>query len=113
MKRIYTTLKESGLDVYFSGQHKGLCKTPYVVVKESNQSPELGTRVIGRRIVDIMIYIPIGSYIAIESYREKVKRALLNSSFLRYTGFETPIIIEEDIKAYSTSFEYEIMKELI
>ena len=30
---LYQTLKNSGIDVYVSGAHKGLCASPYVVIK--------------------------------------------------------------------------------
>lgn len=37
---IYDRLKQDGFNVYSIGQHEGLCKEPYVVIKENNDNGE-------------------------------------------------------------------------
>ena len=41
--QIYKHLKENGFDVYSIGQHKGICKSPYLVIKENGTSEIVGT----------------------------------------------------------------------
>lgn len=110
--RIYTKLKNDGVDVYFPGQHKGICQSPYTVIRKDAQLTYAGTNKLGQRIVDIMIYCPIKSYKAAEDYVKDIRKYMEGFNFLRKTGFETPWMVEDDIEAYSTSLQYTIIKEL-
>lgn len=112
MFRIYTKLKANGVDVYFPGQHKGICASPYTVIRKDAQLTFAGSNKLGQRIVDIMIYCPVRSYKAAEDYVNEIRKLMEGFEFLRKTGFETPWMVEDDIEAYSTSLQYTIIKEL-
>lgn len=111
-KTIYDKLKEKGLNPYAPGQHEGLCDKPYCVVKEGTQIPSIQSNRLGQRVVDIIVFVPIASYIALEPYMEKIRSALKELDFLRKTGFESPAITDDDKKAYTTSIEYVLQKKL-
>lgn len=109
---IYTKLKEKGLNPYPPGQHKGLCTEKYCVVRESSQVPSFRLNRIGYRLIDIIVFVPLASYIEVEPYANEVKAAMKELPFLRCTGNETPVITDDDKKAYTTSMEYQILKKL-
>lgn|SRR5699024_1148997 len=112
IKDIYTKLNESDLNPYFKGQHKGLCKESYVIVGEGSQIPNINSNVIGQKIVDIIVMVPNNSYIVISPYVKDIKAALKELEYLRKTGTETPIIVDDDKKAYTMSIEYVLQKKL-
>ncbi|MGO3751211.1 MAG: hypothetical protein ACTJGH_00420 [Peptoniphilaceae bacterium] len=112
MKRIYNYLKSKKIDVYFPGQHTGLCKKPYIVIHKTAQIAELGTNKVGIQGVDILLYAPKNSYVKAEEFEDKIRKLLKDVLFLKKTGFETAWIFENDIEALSKSIEYVIQKEL-
>lgn len=111
-KKIYLKLQEKGLNPYAPGQHEGLCIERYCVVRESSQVPFFRSNRTGYRLIDIIIFVPVSSYIKVKPYTEEIKAAMKELPFLRYTGNETPIITDDEVKAYTTSLEYQIIKTL-
>lgn len=112
MKSIYTKLKGNNLNPYFIGQHKGLCREPFVIVKQGTQIASIGTNRTGQRIIDIIVFVPLNSYIELDSYMKDIRTALKELNYLRKTGFETPAITDDEKKAYTTSIEYVLQKKL-
>lgn len=111
-RNIYTKLSEKGLNPYAPGQHGGLCTERYCVVLENSQVPYFRSNRTGYRLIDIIVFVPISSYIKVEPYVKEIKAALKELSFLRKTGSETPIITDDEVKAYTTSVEYQIIKKM-
>ena len=109
-QKIYLHLKSEDIDVYSIGQKQGLCDDPYVVVKESGQY-SLGSNKQGYDLVDIIIFYPIGSYSQLFSYKNDIKNHLAELKYLRKTGNETPVIIDDEVKGYTTSIEYQVIKK--
>lgn len=112
VRDIYTKLKNKNLNPYFKGQHEGLCKEPYVIVGEGSQIPSINSNTIGQKIVDIIVMVPINSYIAIDPYVNNIRQALKELKYLRKTGIETPVIVDDEKKAYTMSIEYVLQKKL-
>lgn len=112
IKEIYNKLKEKTLNPYFIGQHEGLCDKPFLVIKEGNQIPSIQSNKTGQKIIDIIVFVPLNSYIALDPYMKQIRLALKELSYLRKTGLETPAITDDDKKAYTTSIEYVIQKKL-
>lgn len=112
MKRIYTKLKLRNLNPYFIGQHEGECEKPFLVIKEGNQIPSIQSNKTGQKIIDIIVFVPLNSYIALDPYMKDIRLALKELNCLRKTGLETPAIVDDDKKAYTTSIEYIIQKKL-
>jgi hypothetical protein len=111
-KTVYDKLKEHSLNPYPPGIHTGECTTRYCVVIEGNQIPSVGSNRTGQRVLDVIAYIPASNYPAMEVYKKEIKAALKEIQALRCTGFETPIIAEDEKKAFSSSIEYTILKKL-
>lgn len=111
-KIIFDKLEEEGLNPYAPGQHEGLCKKPYCVIKEGTQIPSLQSNRLGQKTIDIIVFVPINSYLSLEPYMKSIRAALKGLPNLRKTGFETPAIPDNDKKAYTASIEYVIMKKL-
>lgn len=109
---IYLKLKEKGLNPYAPGQHIGECKERYCVIRESSQVPFFRSNRVGYRLVDIILFVPLASYIKVEPYMQEVRTAMKGLPYLRKTGNETPIITDDEKKAYTTSIEYQLIKTL-
>lgn len=112
VKRIYDHLKSKNLNPYFIGQHKGECLEKYCVIKENVQTNYSGTNVLGYKLIDIIIFVPINSYIELENYKKEILESIRELKSLRKTGNETPAIVDDTKKAYTISVEYQIMKKL-
>lgn len=112
IKTIYDHLKAKNLNPYFIGQHKGECTKRYCVIKENLQVPYFNTNKLGYKLVDIIVFVPDNSYVQIEPYIKQIKAAMKELKWLRKTGNETPVITDDDKKAYTMSIEYQIIKKL-
>ncbi|MDI6617897.1 MAG: hypothetical protein QME45_04355 [Clostridiales bacterium] len=109
---IYDKLKSWDLNPYAPGQHEGLCENNYCVIREEEQSGMIGTNKVGYRLVDFILFVPIASYIQVEPYINSIKAAMKELPQLKKTGNETPVIVDDEIQAYTTSIEYQILKKL-
>jgi len=107
-KRIYRRLKEMGFDVYSAGQHSGICRTPYVVVKDGGQRAFNVSLLCS--VVEIMVYFPAERFSEAGEYAGAVKEALRGMAFLKPTGDETAMYLDERIRAYSKGIKYQIYK---
>ena len=56
--------------------------------------------------------VPNNSYVAVEPYADDIRNALKELEYLRKTGTETPVIVDDDKKAYTMSIEYLLQKKL-
>jgi len=111
-KKVFNKLKENNLNPYPPGKHEGLCLERYCVVREGSQVPYFHSRHIGYSIIDIILFVPISSYVEIEPYASEIRIALKELNFLRKTGNETPVITDDEKEAYTMSIEYQIIKKL-
>ena len=107
--QIYKHLKENGFDVYSIGQHKGICKSPYIVIKENGESEIVGTS-LTNDIVELLIYYPIGTYSKLNEYKQSTLYAMKLLKGIRRVVEAMPTVIDDDKKAYMTSFTYRKIK---
>ena len=112
IQEIYNHLKNKNLNPYFPGQHRGECEEPFVIVMEGTQMPSIQSNRIGQQVMDFIVFVPVNSYIAVGPYVKKIRAALKELTYLRKTGLETPVITDDDKKAYTTSIQYVIQKKL-
>ncbi len=111
--RIFDKLREKGLNPIPLGKHSGECTERYCVVKEQTQSAYFNARGLGYRTIDIIVFVPMASYIAVAPYVAEIKAAMRElRPDVRSTGTETPIITDDERKAYTTSIVYQVMKRL-
>lgn len=106
---IYKYLKANGVDVYSIGQHKGLCEKPYVVIKERGVNEISGTSLVND-MVELLIYYPIGTYSKLSEYKTYIKNTMKLLKGTRRVIESTPTVIDDDKKAYMTSFTYRKIK---
>ena len=107
--QIYKHLKENGFDVYSIGQHKGICKSPYIVIKENGESEIIGTS-LTNDIVELLIYYPIGTYSKLNEYKQSTLYTMKLLKGIRRIVEAMPTVIDDDKKAYMTSFTYRKIK---
>ena len=102
---LYTYLKGRGFDVYSIGQHQGICTNPYIVIKENGESYIAGTS-LTNDVIELLIYYPIGKYSSLECYKKDILNSMRNIKGVRRIFEGVPTIIDNDKKAYMTSFSY-------
>ena len=107
--QIYKHLKNNGFDVYSIGQHEGICTNPYIVVKENGESEIVGTS-LTNDIVELLIYYPVGTYSKLNEYKQSVLYTMKLLKGIRRVIDPMPTIIDDDKKAYMTSFTYKKTK---
>ena len=107
--QIYKHLKENGFDVYSIGQHEGICTEPYIVIKENGESEIVGTS-LTNDIVELLIYYPIGTYSKLNEYKQSTLYAMKLLKGIRRVIEAMPTVIDDDKKAYMTSFTYRKIK---
>ena len=106
---IYEHLKNNGFEVYSIGQHKGICSNPYLVIKENGTNEIVGTS-LNSEMVEIMIYYPLGSYSKLNQYKQSTLYCMKFLKGIRRIIESSPTIIDDDKKAYTTSFYYRKIK---
>lgn len=111
-KVIYDRLQQAGLNPYQPGKYQGLCRERYCVVKNQAQNAYFNRRGLGYRLLDIILFVPLDDYTAMQDYVDEVKVALCEITGLRATGTETPTVIDDKTEAYTASVEYQVMKRL-
>jgi len=111
-KKIYSHLKAKGFAVYSPGQHTGLCASSYVVLKDSGSNAFAGTNQVGYALMDVIIYHPAGKYSTLGDYVKSIRSAMKEIPEARFTGYETPVLMEEEKQGYTTSLQYQIMKRI-
>lgn len=110
--KIFDTLQEKDIDVYFIGQHQGDCISPYVVIKDFGDN-EISGISLDQNIIDFIIFCPIGRFEKVEEYVEEVKETLRSIEFLQDARYRSPILLDQDKKAYTTSMRYKRYKAFI
>ncbi|HHV39114.1 MAG TPA: hypothetical protein GXX70_06470 [Tepidimicrobium sp.] len=111
-KVIFDKLKEKNLNPFPPGQHKGICEEKYCIIKENNQVPYFNTNRLGYKLIDIILFVPLNSYIQVKPYAVEIRAAMKELENLRKTGNETPVIVDDKKEAYTMSIEYIIQKKL-
>ena len=106
-KKLYKHLKNRGFDVYAIGQHEGLCRAPYVVVRERGEQPFLTGLV--AKWVDFMAIVPEGHYSELGGYIADLRAALKDYAGLRDTHIMTPPVIDPYVKGYTVNLTYQII----
>ena len=105
-ERIYLFLKKREFDVYSVGQHKGICRNPYVVIRNLGQQPFRVNFI--AETYEILFYYPFGAYSEFQGYIDKVRDALTELDYLRPTGELSPFYNDDRKRAYTTGAKYRV-----
>lgn len=103
--KLYKYLKNNGIDVYFIGQHVGVCKNEYIVLKDDGGNNGLFT-------IDIIFYLPKNNFSKADTFKKEVKELLKKFNDIKYTGVETAMIIESEKEAITFSILYNVLKKV-
>lgn len=107
--QIYKHLKSNGFDVYSIGQHEGICTKPYLVIKENGVSEVVGKSLVNDT-VELLIYYPVGKYSELANYKKHILNTMKYLNGVRRVIDPAPTVIDDDKKAYTTSFAYKKIK---
>lgn len=111
-KKTFKHLKDAGFEVYSPGQHKGLCLSSYIVLRDGSTNAFAGQNRVGYSMLEVHLYHPIDRYSTLQDYRRQVKDSLKKLSDLRYIGQESPALIDDDKQAHAIFIEYQVLKRL-
>lgn len=103
---IFKHLEQSGYDVFSLGQHKGICESPYLVLRNNGAGQ---IRSIEAREYEILIYYPIEHYSGFEGYIKKVKDSMNRLyPIVKLVDDQQPHYPDDDARAYMTSLIYRV-----
>ncbi len=109
-EKISRFLQEKGFEVYSVGEHKGFCKTPYLVIKDKGQKPYSKTNV-NFQDYEIIVFYPFGTFFQVQPFINQVVETLSQLPFLKYSQNQTPTVIDPEVRAYTTSLTYTVYKQ--
>lgn len=110
--KVFTHLQDKEIKVYSPGHHEGLCKESYVVLQDSGTNAFAGTNKLGFSVLDVIIYHPMNKYSTLFNYVKEVKEYIKEVKDLRYGGYESPVLLDSEKQAYTTSIQYQVQKKL-
>lgn len=103
---IYDHLKGAGFDVYFPTQHKGECKSPYVVIRDAGTS-QLSDYSTVLTVYELLCYVPKDRYAELQPYKDSVKVAMRGlKPMLIPTRYETAPFFDDTVDAHMTAVQY-------
>ena len=103
-KSIYNHLTAAGFDVYSMGQHKGECKTPYLVLKQRGADLRYS---VSDRLFEILMYYPANRYSGFAEYIDTVREAMRGLfPYCRMASDESEHYLDDEKKAYMSSLLY-------
>lgn len=111
-QKTYKHLESKGFKVYSPGQHTGSCTESYIVLRDAGGNRTAGSRRLGWGLIDAIIYHPVNNYSTLGDYAKSVKAAMNEIKELQFTGLQTPVLIEEEKQAHTTSLQYQLLKRL-
>lgn len=109
-KDIYEHLKSNGFDVYSLAQRKGICKSPYLVLRNNGSNKDGSTTTTA---YEILVYVPVNQYSYMEDYIEEVQdcmQKLFPAVQVEDGQNESLHYLDEDVQAYMCSLPYIAVK---
>lgn len=109
-KDIYEHLKNNGFDVYSLSQRKGICKSPYLVLRNNGSNKDGSTTTTE---YEILVYVPVRQYSYMEDYIEEVQdcmQKLFPAVQVEDGQSESLHYLDDDVQAYMCSLPYIVVK---
>ena len=102
---IYRHLTNGGFDVYTLGQHKGVCVSSYIVLRNNGC---IRPGALELALYELLLYCPVDQYSRFESFIHSVE-AHMNTLFPTAKLVDGPGIhyLDEDVRGYMTSLTYQ------
>jgi hypothetical protein len=110
-QKIYSALKNAGINVYSSGSHIGACLSPYCVVQQAGTYSAGGNSFGSNGYTGYYIhaYVPLGDYVKLSALLDSIRAAMreLEREHIIYsTGFESVHQIDDKFAAHTAYLEY-------
>lgn len=103
---IFKHLKAEGIEVYSPATKTGMCKSPYVVVKDSGDIKTLNASAT-QRTYDILCYVPKNRYSEVEVYADRVAEIMDGLwPMIRPLHDRTEPYLDDTFDAWMTSMMY-------
>lgn len=106
---IFQHLQEQGFDVYALGQHKGVCGSPYIVLRNNGTTLVRGVE---QALYELLLYMPADRISEFEDYIRKVKLTM-NRLYpaLKLVIPEDIHYLDEEVRGCMTSLTYGVVKK--
>lgn len=113
---IYDHFKTLGIDVYFTGQHKGNIKLneKYVVIRDAGGT-QVGEYSSTRSYVELLCYVSCDRVQDLEPFKEKVQSIMRKPPMwpmFQDTYQVQPAFLDDEIKGIMSTLEYEYYRKL-
>lgn len=106
---IFRHLQEHGFDTYALGQHKGICTSPYIVLRNNGTTLAQGVEQV---VYELLLYMPVERMSEFENFIGEVKQAM-NRLYpaLKLVSPEDIHYLDEDVQGYMTGLSYGVVKK--
>lgn len=109
IKKLFSYLKDAGIDTYLPAKKNGKCTHPYAVVDEEESIPGLTGRCIHSHYT-VTVVVPLERFALLDETSGKVKAALKGTSF-RFDG-NGGTTANENTGGYSRVLNYRVIKPM-
>lgn len=112
IKDVYKFLEAAGISVYFQGQHKGDCKSNYVVLAGYGETklPSISSTT---NTIEIMCYVPLKLSGNIEEFCDQVKQVMKGMEpMIKPMYNDIGDYIDDDIKAVMRTMQYKFYRKI-
>ena len=93
IKKLFSILKNGGVDVYMAGKKQGKCTKAYVSIKEDKSEMSLTGKGI-YTYFSVILVSPLDNYCALDAIHNKVDTAIEGSKF-KFFGSESEEVSED------------------
>lgn len=106
---IFQHLQKQGFDVYALGQHKGVCTSPYIVLRNNGVTLGRGAEQV---LYELLLYMPMDRISGFEDFIRNVKQSM-NRLYpaLKLINPEDIHYLDTEVQGYMTSLIYGIVKK--
>lgn len=113
---IYDYLKSLGIDVYFTGQHKGDVKIgeQYVVIRDAGGT-QVGSYTSTVSYVELLCYVSIERRQDMEVFKERIQKIMRKPPMwpmFKDTYQVQPEFIDDEIKAVMVTLEFQYHRKI-
>ncbi|RDY22881.1 hypothetical protein CHF27_011215 [Romboutsia maritimum] len=98
-------LQSKGFTVYWIGQHSGICKDKYLVLKDMGTSKTLEKN-INKELIEVWVYVPISNYSTMISFKNEIEEVMYDIGDYEIAYDPLPIITDDEKQAYFTRLSY-------
>lgn len=104
-EKIYKKMKNNDIEVYSIGQHQGICKEPFVVVKEYEPIEVVGSNYYNNMVELVCLY-PLGSYSMLKEFKSRIENIMMELKEFDREFLGNPVVVDNEKQAYLFTLQY-------